>query len=269
MRSRYTRDTPPELQPTPDRWQKLVGQRFGRLTVLGFAGTMTPHGQKMATCRCDCGFYVDVMPASLRSGATSSCGCVHSETVERRNRQTIKHGAARMPTGARSLPYLYRTWTQIKARCLSEGHEAYADYGGRGIKVHEPWRTDYQRFEDDIHAEIGRRPGRTHSLDRANNNGNYEPGNLRWATSTQQSRNRRSTKLYDLNGESRPLAEWADIVDFRYDTLRSRVLVYGWPLDEALGTPSGSGRCPLEERVKWTSTEAYQSYLKREKLVVG
>jgi hypothetical protein len=157
----------------------------------------------------------------------------------------------------------------MKQRCFSSTHEAYADYGGRGITMCSEWRADYQRFEDDIHAAIGRRPARTHSLDRINNDGNYEPGNVRWATSEQQSRNRRSTRRFELNGEVRPLAEWSDIAARRYETVKSRILTYGWPLDEALGTPSGSGRCPLEERVKWTTTEAYQSYLKREKFVVG
>lgn len=268
MRSRYKRDIPPSLQEAPERWKQLVGHRFGRLTVLGYAGVLTKHGQKMATCRCDCGFYVDVMPSSLRSGATASCGCAHSENVERRNRQNVKHGAARM-TEWRALPYMYRTWLRIKQCCFNEKNEAYPDYGGRGITMYEPWRDDYQRFLDDVHAEIDRRPGRTHSIDRINNDGNYEPGNIRWATSEQQSRNRRSTRRYELNGEVRPLAEWSDIAARRYETVKSRILTYGWPLDEALGTPSGSGRCPIEERVKWTSTEAYQSYLKREKLVVG
>lgn len=248
---------PPRLQPHAHHWKKLIGQKFGKLTALGYAGAMTRYGQKKICCYCECGFYVNVMANYLRSGNTTSCGCAFSEMIAKRNVESMKHGRARIPAGEKRLPALYRTWLQIKQRCFSVKHAAYPDYGGRGITLYEPWRKDYAAFERDIEAEIGPKPQRM-SIDRINNDGNYEPGNLRWATQTEQNRNRRVTIFMELNGERRPLAEWADLAGIRQSTVSQRVSVYGWPLDEALGTPTGAGRCPLEDRVKWTSTESYR-----------
>lgn len=238
--------------PVPRAWVGLIGLTFGRLTVVGYTGAMTKHRQRMLTCRCGCGLYVDVMKAHLTSGNTTSCGCAHSEQVGERNAASVTHGEAR---GTREegtkVTVLYRAWTQIKQRCLNPKHPAYPDYGGRGITLHPVWAASYAHFRQDIDRAIGPKPSRLYSLDRINNDSGYVPGNLRWATPAEQNRNTRQVRLYELYGEKLTLGEWAERAGVRRDLVADRVQRYGWPVDEALGTPPGFGRCPLEDRVKW------------------
>jgi hypothetical protein len=251
-RARSVRTTLGTPQPVPSTWVGLIGLVFDRLVVVGYTGATTKHKQKMITCLCECGFYVDVMVAHLRSGNTTSCGCAHSAQVAERNISSATHGDSR---GTREegtkITVLYRAWAQIKQRCLNPKHDAYADYGGRGIKLHPVWAESYAHFRREVIAEIGEKPSRFYSIDRKNNDGGYEPGNIRWATPTEQNRNQRTTHRYELNGESLTIGEWAERAGVKYELVASRVLRYGWPLDEALGTPPGFGRCPLEDRVKW------------------
>lgn len=216
----------------------------------------------MVTCRCSCGWFVDVMKTSLTSGATTSCGCVHSEEVTTRNVAATRHGAA----VGHKVNDLYRAWSAIKTRCFNPRSRPYKWYGGRGITMHKSWANTFEAFRDYVEKELGPRVSRRHSIDRINNDKGYVPGNIRWATPEEQNRNRQGTKLYELAGEFRALGEWSEIADIRYDTVKSRVVTYSWPLDEALGTPPGFGRCPLKDRRRWTSTEAYQNYLKRKNL---
>jgi hypothetical protein len=245
----------------PSAWRGLENTIHGRLIVVGYTGAMTKHRQRMLTCRCECGLYVDVMKAHLMSGNTTSCGCAHSESVAERNVASATHGETR---GTRiqgtEVTSLYRAWTSIKTRCFNSKSKAYAYYGKRGITMDPSWALFYGNFRRDVLAEIGPRPSRLYSLDRIDNDASYVPGNLRWATPEEQNRNTRATRLHELFGEHRTLGEWADIAGVRRELVASRVLRYGWPLDEALGTPPGFGRCPLEDRVKWTSTESYASY---------
>jgi hypothetical protein len=251
-RSRNARSDLGTPQPIPPAWTELIGLTFGRLTVVAFTGAKTKHQQRMITCRCACGLYVDVMVNHLKSGNTTSCGCAHSEELAERNAETAKHGDARGTREAGTkFTVLYRTWTQIKQRCLNPEHVSYPSYGGRGITMDPVWAQSYAAFRRDVIAAIGEKPSRMFSLDRVDNDKGYVPGNLRWATPEEQNRNTRKTRLYELNGESRTLGEWADLAGVRRELVSSRVLRYGWPLDEALGTPQGFGRCPLEDRVKW------------------
>lgn len=247
MRAKETRTSRGRLLKLPSVWKPLLDEKFERLKPVGFTGKITKHGQKMITCRCACGNYVDVMPASLRAGLTKSCGCLHTEVVAVKNVEAAIHGE----TVGGTLTPLYRVWQQIKQRCYNKNHDAYTDYGGRGIKMHPAWRRSFVVFAEDLRREIGEKPNRSYSLDRINNNRGYVPGNIRWALPTTQVRNRRMTKLYVLNGEARPLAEWARMAGRTYELVKNRILTYDWPLDEALGTDPGFGRCPLNERRKW------------------
>lgn len=123
-----------------------------------------------------------------------------------------------------------KTWGDMKGRCLNPAHRNYADYGGRGISICERWLT-YENFL----ADMGERPpGR--SLDRLNNDGNYEPSNCRWATPKEQARNTRSNRLITYKGETKCMAQWADDLGLPKHTLEQRV-AKGWDIEKALTTP--------------------------------
>lgn len=118
-------------------------------------------------------------------------------------------------------------------RCHLETNASYPHYGGRGITVCERWRGSFESFFEDM----GPRPSAKHSLDRIDNNGNYEPDNCRWATATQQAHNQRRTVMLTYNGITRPLVEWADQFGLHSETLRRRVQKYRWSVERALTTP--------------------------------
>jgi hypothetical protein len=162
-------------QNAGQRTRDLTGQRFGRWMVLEISGRTSGQDLKW-TCRCDCGTTRAVFGAGLVNGCSRSCGCLARELAETRS---TKHG------GYGTLEFT--TWQQMKTRCLNPRHHAYADYGGRGITVCERWRVSFADFL----ADMGPRPSALHSIDRINNDGNYEPGNCRWATRSEQRRNQR------------------------------------------------------------------------------
>lgn len=217
------------VQEPPTSWSDLVQSRFGRLTAIGYTGIKTKHRQKQITCHCDCGFYVHVSPAGLRSGATTSCGCAHSEAVVDRNKKCAKHGAA---VGRATTPE-YRAWRSMLDRCFNANNSNYVLYGGRGITVCGEWLTDFSRF----FADVGKRPSRQHSLDRIDNDLGYTPENVRWALPAEQTRNQRNTKRYMFEGRWLTLGEIAEQVSVSRELLYARVEIQGWNLADATSTP--------------------------------
>jgi hypothetical protein len=162
----------------------LAGQRFGRLEVLEFAGGVR---KRFWLCRCDCGEQRKVRTDQLTRGIAKSCGCLQREVATKLGRDSswnLTHGQAKV-WPLRSLEYT--AWIAMKARCLNPNYHHYKDYGGRGITICKRWVDSFEAF----FADMGPKPSRRHSLDRKNNNGNYNKSNCRWATAKQQASNRR------------------------------------------------------------------------------
>lgn len=149
-----------------------AGERFGQLTALSLSHRRRYRNRWVYywLCQCDCGQIAIINRNSLRRGFTQSCGC------RRRNRFRT-HGWRRTPE--------YAAWTRMKNRCYNVKDRRYADWGGRGIRVCLKWRKSFPAFLTDV----GRRPSPQHSIDRINNDGDYEPDNVRWATRIEQARN--------------------------------------------------------------------------------
>lgn len=154
----------------------LVGQRFGRLVTVKRLEERK-NGSIAWECLCDCGTVVTVKASDLNKGRTQSCRCISTDRI---SKLRLTHGK----TGT----YLHGLWRAIKNRCYNAKLKCYGNYGGRGIRVCARWLNSFEDFCSDV----GERPGSQYSLDRfPNNDGNYEPGNVRWATKSQQARNRR------------------------------------------------------------------------------
>lgn len=165
--------------------------RFGRLTVIGEARSRFRSGRnrRFVSCQCSCGSEVEVWYKSLISGQTNSCGClsseVHREAVSAAHEASTKHGHA---VDGKQTPE-FKAWVNMKYRCDNPSAQNYEYYGARGITVCDRWRDSFEVFL----ADMGPRPGAGYSLDRyPNNDGNYEPGNCRWATADEQAKNRRA-----------------------------------------------------------------------------
>jgi hypothetical protein len=204
----------------------LVGQRFNRLLVIAETGR-TPAKQTLWLCRCECGETTSTTTTKLRSGHSKSCGCLKAEAMSIMARRDGMHVGGRHR--------MFDSYAGMVARCTNENDEFFANYGGRGITICERWRhgeggkTGFHLFVKDM----GPRPSARHSIDRKNNDGNYEPDNCRWATKKQQARNRRSNHLVECDGEPVALSEYCERKGLRFVLINQRI-GRGWSLERAV-----------------------------------
>lgn len=197
----------------------LAGRKYGRLTVL--YKMPTNREKAMWLCRCECGNSRSVSGNNLRYGVTKSCGCLQPEMASKTHR---KHGLSNSPE--------YRIWRGIIDRCVRQNSTVYRYYGGRGIKMCHRWRGSFLQFL----ADMGERPSTKHSVERIDNNGNYEPNNCRWATSAEQRRNSRNVRLIQHDGLLLCVPDWAKRIGISPSSLHGR-LQAGWSVEEAVICP--------------------------------
>ena len=206
--------------------KELIGQRFGRLTVLKelpIIITESGNTVRKCLCICDCGNTKEIRTYDLKSNKTKSCGCIQKEKA-----------GARFRTHGKSNTKLYHTWFDMKHRCLNKNNSEYKNYGGRGIGVCEEWLGEAGFFNFEKWAlNNGYKTGLT--LDRIDNNSNYAPDNCRWVTMKEQQRNRSDNVRITYKGETKCIVEWAEITGLSFACISYR-LHSGWSPEEILET---------------------------------
>lgn len=207
----------------------MVGKSFGRWTILSSSNTPPGRGtRKYVICKCSCGIVATRELRKLTSGHSKSCGCFK---VDKSKLTPLIHGCARRERNHKCTPE-YECWQKIKSRCLRKSDKSYSRYGGRGIQIYPPWVSDFVLF----YEHIGPKPTPNHSIDRINNEGNYEPVNVRWALREQQANNKRNNVRIVVNGHIVTIAEASRTTGISYGTLLSRVK-RGWDASRAVGEP--------------------------------
>lgn len=180
-----------------------AGRRVGNVTVTECVGK-DKHHVYVWKCLCDCGATCTKTSSVLQRGVEY---CSHRCPLKAGN---VTHGM--------SYTHEYRAWVSMKSRCFAKSHKNYDTYGGRGITVHPAWVDDFNAF----YADVGAAPTREHTLDRIDNNGNYEPGNVRWATQAEQCLNRGNTLKDVIDGVELPLVAIAEKYGVMYAAVRER-----------------------------------------------
>lgn len=190
---------------------KVVGLKFGRLTVLSELPERDRQGKVVVECKCDCGNTVPVRSSMLKSGLTKSCGCLQKEiTGERSKIDNRTHGFAKTST--------YVTYYMMLNRCNNPKSKPYPHYGGRGIKVCERWMQSFENFLEDM----GERPSANLSLERKNNDGDYELSNCKWADRYEQANNKSNNTFISYKNELYTIAELARLLKINRHILRDK-----------------------------------------------
>lgn len=191
----------------------MIGLKFGRLLVISELPDRDKYSRIVYHCQCDCGKFHNVTGKLLRQGKVKSCGCLHNtlNKLSKHRLYSIIHG--------------------IKTRCYNKNHHEFYNYGGRGIKVCDEWLNDFMSFYTWA-MNNGYRDNLT--IDRIDNNKGYSPDNCRFVDKKTQQQNRRSNRYYTINGESRCLKNWCEILNLNYQTVYRRVTTYCWPIEVAL-----------------------------------
>lgn len=185
----------------------IVGIRFHRLLVL-----KQIHGSRKCPpkiiCQCDCGNITTQFKSNVTSGKVKSCSC-HKNQVAKENH--TKHGLTKTRT--------YNTWASMLQRCYNPKNKSFHNYGGRGIKVCDSWQNSFEQF----YADVGERPTSLHSLDRIDNNGNYEPNNVKWSLPYEQANNTRRNHILEYQDKKLSMSQAARMIGISYSKLKKRI----------------------------------------------
>lgn len=194
------------------------GTKHTDLTVLSMHHERANDGHILWLCRCKCGRTTLARGSQLRSGRRKTCGCRPS---------CLRHGHSSLGRKTKT----YTLWKNIRSRCAATEGDDYRDYASRGIRVCGRWKDSFENFL----ADMGECPPGM-QIDRINNNGNYEPGNCRWATGSQNSRNKRNNHLVTYKGRTQCLAAWAEELGIPYMKLYYRICIIHWPIERAISS---------------------------------
>lgn len=200
----------------------LIGVQFNSWTVVG-AGSKS----KYWLCKCVCGVVKDVDQTHLKNGASKCCGCLY--------KGPIQHGGAANGKETK----LYRIWKNIKQRCLNPSNEKFHVYGGAGKTICDEWKHNFEAFK----LHMGEPPSPLHSVDRIENDKGYFPGNVKWSTPKEQSRNQSTNNLVTIDGVTKCVTEWCEATGIDSNLAYARIHRLAWEPARAVTTPS-RGRKP-------------------------
>lgn len=201
------------------KFEDLTGNKFGYLTVIKKCGTKL--GKRMWLCKCVCGGTTVTSTGSLRSGKTKSCGCRRLEnSILASKKKNTKHGMR--------FTRIYRTWCNMKDRCLNSHSQQYCNYGGRGIRVCDEW-LEFKNF----YRDMGNQPdGMT--IERIDVNGGYCKENCVWATVSEQANNKRTNRNVTYGGKTMTISQWEKEMGVKAGLLRDRICRFGWTVERAM-----------------------------------
>jgi len=200
----------------------MIGKKFGKWTVLRFSHQYDKY--LYWECRCKCRKTRIIKENDLKSGCITFCRCKTAKNLQSRYDM---HGKSSWPE--------CKVWRGMKSRCNDKDNPNFVYYGGRGISVCKSWQRSFENFINDM----GRRPSSDYSIDRIDNDGNYEPNNCRWATAAVQANNRRNSRILTFDGKSLNVKQWAKTTEISYYEILRR-LNEGWPVEQALYAPKVS-----------------------------
>lgn len=187
----------------------LAGKTFNRLTVIEYHSKR--KNKHYYLCKCICGNEKVIESYNIRSGHAKSCGCLNREIVSSQ-KVNYRHGMSKTR--------IHNIWWGIIERCTNENDQAYPNYGGRGITICDEWLNDFEAFEE---WAMANGYSEKLSIDRIDNDGNYEPNNCRWATRKQQNNNKSNNVRIEINGEIKNLTQWAEYAGIHRSTIYRRM----------------------------------------------
>lgn len=212
----------------------MIGKKFGRWTVVCIPPNQNiKPSKRKATCLCDCGTTRDVRVDGLLNGRSSSCGCFQREELVRRS---SVHGMYQTSE--------YEAWRSMRQRISNSKRKGYDNYGGRGIKICDRWLESFENFYEDM----GPKPSKSHSVEREDVNGNYEPSNCKWATWKEQANNKRDTSFLTVGPFRMRVNEWSEVMNVEYNTILTR-LRRGWTPHRAVKAR------PIKKKIKTKTSE--------------